>query len=108
LDIDSYRARLKNKKPPLSLNAYTGNYTNPVFGNMSIRVIAGDLTIRFSQHNLTAKLQYMSDNEWLLTYSNPALGIFPARFITDTDKVVSVDIRVNEFLETDPYTFTKQ
>jgi CubicO group peptidase (beta-lactamase class C family) len=106
--IDSYKARLKNKKPPLSLNAYTGEYANPVFGNMSIRVKAGDLTIKFSQHTLTATLQYMDNNEWLLSYSNPAYGIFPVKFITDVDKVVSVDIKVNDFLEYDPYTFTKQ
>jgi len=107
-EIKAYKARLKNKKPPLSLNAYTGDYTNPVFGNMSIRVIAGDVVIKFSKHNLTATLQFMSDNEWLLSYSNPAYGIFPVRFITDVDKVVSVDIRVNDFLEQDAYTFTKQ
>jgi hypothetical protein len=106
--IDSYEGRLKNKRPPLSLNAYTGEYTNPVFGNMSIRVIAGDLTIKFSQHTVTGKLQYMDNNEWLLSYSNPAYGIFPVRFITDVDKVISVDIKVNDFLEYDPYTFTKQ
>lgn len=106
--INAYKARLKNKKPPLSLNAYTGNYTNPVFGNMSIRVNAGDLQIKFNQHTVTAKLQYMDNNEWLLSYNNPAYGIFPVKFVTDVDKVVSVDIKVNEFLEYDPYTFTKQ
>jgi len=107
-EIKAYKARLKNKKPPLSLNAYTGDYTNPVFGNISIRVIAGDLVIKFNKHNLTATLQYMSDNEWLLSYSNPAYGIFPLRFITDVDQVVSVDIKVNDFLEQDANTFTKQ
>jgi len=98
-EIKSYKARLKNKKPPLSLNAYTGDYSNPVFGNMFIRIIAGDLVMKFSKHNLTATLQFMSDNEWLLSYSNPAYGIFPVTFITDVNKVVSVDIKVNDFLE---------
>lgn len=107
-EIKGYQKRVKNKKPPFSLSIYTGDYTNPVFGNMSIRIIGGDLTIKFNQHNLTARLDYMDDNEWLLTYSNPAFGIFPIRFVTDVNKVVSVDIKVNDFLETDPYTFTKQ
>ena len=106
--IGDYEKRIKNKKPPLSLNAYTGDYNNPVFGKISIRVKAGDLTIKFSQHNLTARLDYMDSNEWLLTYSNPAFGIFPVTFISDNDKIVSVDIKVNDFLEYDPYTFTKQ
>ena len=50
----------------------------------------------------------MDNNEWLLTYNNPAYGIFPVKFVNDGDKVVSVDIKVNDFLEYDPYTFTKQ
>ncbi len=106
--IDALEARIKNKKPPLSLSAYTGNYSNPVFGNMSIRASGGDLHINFSQHNVTGTLEYMDNNEWMLTYSNPAYGIFPAKFINDGDKVISIDIKVNDFLEYDPYTFTKQ
>lgn len=107
-EIEGYQKRIKSKKPPFSLSIYTGDYTNPIFGNMSIRIIGGDLTVKFSQRSLTARLDYMDDNEWLLTYSNPAFGIFPIRFVTDVNKVVSVDIKVNDFLETDPYTFTKQ
>lgn len=106
--IDGYKSRIKNKKPPLTLNAYTGDYTNTVFGNISIRANAGDLVIKFSQHNLTATLQYMDNNEWMISYNNPAYGIFPLTFKTDGNKVVSVDIKVNDFLEYDPYTFTKQ
>jgi hypothetical protein len=49
----------------------------------------------------------MDSNEWLLTYSNPAFGIFPLKFVTEGNNVVSVDIKVNDFLESDPYTFTK-
>ncbi len=107
-EIEGYKARLKNKKPPLSLNAYTGDYNNALFGNISIRVNAGDLIIKFNQHNLTAKLEYMDSAEWLLTFSNPAYGIFPVSFRTDNASVVSIDIKVNDFIEYDAYTFTKQ
>ncbi len=105
--IDALKARVKNKKPPLSLNAYTGEYTNAVFGKMFISANAGDLVIKFSQHNLTATVQYLDDNEWMISYSNPSFGIFPLKFITDGNNVISVDIKVNDFLEYDPYTFTK-
>lgn len=108
-ELNSYKERVKkNKKPPFSLSNYTGDYNNPVFGNMSIRIVAGEVVLKFSQHNLSATLEYMDDNEWVLTYSNPAYGIFPVRFVTDGNKVVSVDIKVNDFLEHEPYTFTKQ
>jgi CubicO group peptidase (beta-lactamase class C family) len=106
--IDGYKSRIKNKKPPLLLNAYVGNYTNQLFGNMFITPLGNDLLIKFSNRNLTATLKYMNNNEWLLIYSNPAFGIFPLTFKTDGNKVVSVDIKVNDFLEYDPYTFTKQ
>jgi CubicO group peptidase (beta-lactamase class C family) len=107
-EIESYKARVKGKKTPLSLSVYTGDYTNPVFGDMSIKIVGGDMILKFSKHNVTAKIEYMDSNEWLLVYSNPAYGIFPVHFVTDGAKVVSVDIKVNDFLETDPYTFTRQ
>ncbi|MBV9960870.1 MAG: serine hydrolase [Parafilimonas sp.] len=106
--LDSLKARVKNKKPPLSLSAYAGTYNNSVFGYMVVTASGGDLHIRFNQHKVTAKLQYMDNNEWLLTYDNPAYGIFPAKFVNDGGKVISIDIKVNDFLEYDPYTFTKQ
>jgi hypothetical protein len=106
--LDAYKARINNKKPPFSLNSYTGDYYNPLFGNMSVRAAAGDLILKFNQHDVTATMQYMNDNEWLLSYSNPAYGIFPIKFVTDGSKVISVEIKVNDFLEYDPYIFTKQ
>jgi CubicO group peptidase (beta-lactamase class C family) len=107
-EIDTYKSRVKSKQPPLLLSAYVGNYTNPVFGNMIITAMGNKLVIKFNKHTVTGTLQYMDSNEWLLSYSNPAYGIFPVKFVSDTDKVVSIDIKVNDFLEYDPYTFIKQ
>jgi hypothetical protein len=50
----------------------------------------------------------MDNDEWLLTYSNIAFGIFPLKFKTESDKVISMDVKVNDFLEYDPYTFVKK
>lgn len=107
-ELDAMKARIKHKLPPLSLSAYSGTYTNPLFGYIVITASGGDLKIKFDKHRVTAKLQYMDNNEWLLTYDNPAYGIFPIKFVNDGANVVSVDIRVNDFMEQDPYTFTKQ
>lgn len=107
-DINALKARVKNNRPPLSLNAYTGNYSNPVFGNIFIGVKAGDLSIKFNQHAVTGTLQYMDNNEWMLSYSSPSYGIFPVKFVTDNNKVVSINIKVNDFIEFDAYTFTKE
>jgi CubicO group peptidase (beta-lactamase class C family) len=107
--IKALKARVKGAKPSLPLSAYTGTYTNELFGDIIITADKNDLKIDFPHHrNLAASLQYMDNDEWLLTYNNPAFGIFPLRFKTQGNKVVSTDVKVNDFLEYDPYTFVKE
>ncbi|HVX27856.1 MAG TPA: serine hydrolase [Parafilimonas sp.] len=107
--IDAMKARVKNSAPPFSINSYVGTYANELFGNIAITSMGNDLLIKFGNHkDLNAKLQYMDSGEWLMTYNNPAFGIFPLRFTTDDNKVTAVTIKVNDFLEYDPYVFTKQ
>ena len=103
------KARVKNNKLPMTVNNYVGTYNNDLFGKISITSMGNNLLIKFGNHNnLTATLQYMDSDEWLLTYNNPAFGIFPIKFTTENNKVTAVTIKVNDFLETDPYVFTKQ
>jgi hypothetical protein len=56
----------------------------------------------------TAKLQYMDNEEWLMAYNNIAFGIFATKFKTANGKVISVEIKVNDFVEYDAYTFIKK
>jgi len=108
-NIDAMKARVKNNAPPFLINAYVGSYTNKLFGNIFITRMGNNLLIKFGNHkDLTATLQYMDSGEWLMTYNNPSFGIFPLRFTTDDNKVTAVTIKVNDFLETDPYVFIKQ
>ena len=79
--INGYKSRVKGQQPPLRLNAYVGSYTNPVFGNMIITAMGNNLLIKFNKHTVTGTLQYMDSNEWLLSYSNPAYGIFAVNFL---------------------------
>ncbi len=106
--IAGYEARIKGNKPSLALNEYTGTYYNQLFGNIFISTKGNDLLIKFSNRKLTATLQYMDNDEWLLKYSHPGFGIFPLKFAISDGKVKSVDIKVNDFLEYDPYTFIKE
>lgn len=107
--IAALKARVKGNKPALPLNAYTGTYENQLFGNIFIQQEGQGLKIIFPNHqDLTARLQYMDNNQWLLTYSHPGFGIFPLQFKTEGGKVVSVEVKVNDFLEYDPYTFIKK
>jgi len=107
---EALQARVKGNKPPLSVDAYTGDYENGIYGTVTISKEEGnDLTIKFNGHNrLTAKLQYMDNEQWLLTYNNLSYGIFPVKFVTANKEVKSITLRVNEFIDFDEYKFDKK
>ncbi|HNP22830.1 MAG TPA: serine hydrolase [Panacibacter sp.] len=106
--ITALKARLKGQKPSMPLINYSGTYDNELYGFISIVPDGEDLKIKFLGHkNLVAKLQYMDNDEWLMTYNNPAFGIFPIKFKTEFGRVSSVDIKMNDFIEYDAYTFIK-
>ena len=105
------QARVKGKRPPMDLESYTGVYNNELYGNIEIEkdAIGKGLHINFKGHNkLDATVQYMDNDEWLLTYNNLSYGIFAVKFVLSKNKVGSIDIRVNEFIDYDAYTFTKK
>ena len=64
--------------------------------------------MRLNSHkNLTATLHFLDNDEWLLQYDNIEYGVHLVKFKLNDQKVASVEIRANEFVEFDPYTFTK-
>ncbi|MBV9989541.1 MAG: serine hydrolase [Chitinophagaceae bacterium] len=108
-EIAGWKARIKGGKPALPLSAFAGEYDNELYGSISVKPIDDRLQIRFNSHSqLAADLQYMDNDEWLMTYNNIAFGIFPVRFKTEGNKVVSVEIKMSDFVEFDPYLFTKK
>jgi CubicO group peptidase (beta-lactamase class C family) len=107
--VKALQARVKGGKPALDLKSYTGDYTHELYGPITVSQDKKDLLVHFTNTtDLTATLQYMDNDEWLLTYSNPAFGIFPLKFATANGKVISMEVKVNDFLEYDPYTFVKK
>ena len=95
----------------MDLESYTGVYNNELYGNIEIEkdAIGRGLQINFKGHNkLNATVQYMDNDEWLLTYNNLSYGIFAVKFVQSKNKVRFIDIRVNEFIDYDAYTFTKK
>ncbi|WP_020600400.1 serine hydrolase [Spirosoma panaciterrae] len=98
----------KKTKPALPLSAYTGSYRNPIYGTVTIRTEGDGLKVAFEHHpNLTAKLDYMDDNTFRLTYSNQAYGIFPAKFTVKGNAVSGVALKASDFVEFDAYSFLK-
>ena len=106
--IDSWKKRVKGNNPPVDLNAYAGNYTHELYGNLAIQKRDNHLFLRFNSHrNLTAQLRYMDNEEWLLSYDNIEYGIHKVKFAVENGKVISLDVRFNEFVESGFYRFIK-
>ncbi|TCJ13789.1 serine hydrolase [Flaviaesturariibacter flavus] len=108
-EIAGWKARVKDQKPALPLSEYAGTYENGLYGRIGIAVQGNGLIVRFPNHpDLSATLQYMDKDEWLMTYNNIEYGIFSIRFDILKGKVRSVTTKQNEFVEYDPYTFIKK
>lgn len=108
-EINDWKVRVKGNKPPLPLSAYAGAYTNPLYGAITISQVGDRLKVAFgTKPDLSATLDYMDNGEWLLQYNNIEYGIYAIKFDLSGNKVKSVTTRQNEFVEYDPYTFTKK
>jgi CubicO group peptidase (beta-lactamase class C family) len=93
---------------PLPLSAYAGNYRNDVYGSMRVAMEQGELRMHFSHHpNMYARLYSMGGNRFYAVFSDPEFSkaVFP--FKTDAGKVSSVTVKVADFIEYNPYLFTK-
>ncbi|MDU0370560.1 serine hydrolase [Hymenobacter endophyticus] len=102
------RVGQKNKLP-LPLKAYVGDYENPLFGRISISQKGKQLLITMPNHpGLTATLDYMDGQEFRATYSDLVFGVMPAKFVVDGNAVKTVELRVNDYVEYDPYVFNKR
>lgn len=107
--INGWKERVKGAAPPLALAAYAGHYTHPIYGSLDIRESGKGLAVKFNGHaHLTARLNYMDNDEWMLSYDNILYGIFSTKFKVSGGKVLSLETKESDFVEIDPYTFTKE
>ena len=96
-------------KTTLPVTAYTGNYFNDVYGNMSVVSEEGMLKMKFSHHpNMYAKLESLGGNRFYATFTDPEFSkaVFPFEVVSG--KVKSVMIKVADFIEYNTYLFTKK
>lgn len=107
-EIKKMHDRTGKNMVPANLN-FEGKYTNELYGNIEIsKETNGLYNIKFEHHPfLTASMHYMDNNEFMTNYSPIAYGIFPTKFKIENGKVVSVEIKTNDFIEFDPYVFIK-
>ena len=103
---DSVAMHLKTELP---ISAYEGNYFNDVYGNMSVVSDKGELKMKFSHHPaMYAKLESLGGNRFYATFTDPEFNkaVFP--FQVENGKVKSVTVKVADFVEYNPYEFTKK
>jgi len=106
--VSKLKARVLGSKPNLTLEQFVGTYNHTLYGTMDIAKEGNDLKATFNSHNnLTANIKYMDNDEWLLTFSNPVMGMFSVKFNIKEGKVISVPIKVADFIEYDAYEFIK-
>jgi CubicO group peptidase (beta-lactamase class C family) len=107
--VAAWKTRTGKTAPALPLAAYAGTYTHPLYGSIGIAQNGNALQVRFNTHpTLAAALTYMDNGEWLLEYNNIEYGIFATKFTVSGKAVKSVEIKANDFVEYDPYTFIKK
>jgi CubicO group peptidase (beta-lactamase class C family) len=100
---------LKKYKPTLPLTSYTGEYTNKLYGDISIRLENKKLIVHFSHHpQLKGNLELIKDNTFLCTYSVPTYGIKEIPFHVENAKVMGLTLAVADFVEFTPYEFLKK
>jgi len=96
-------------KAELPISAYEGNYFNDVYGNMSVASENGELKMKFSHHpDMYAKLESLGGSRFYATFTDPEFSkaVFP--FHVEDGKVTSVTVKVADFVEYNPYEFTKK
>lgn len=108
-ELSALKSRVERKnKPVIPLSDFTGDFYNTVYGKITINKSGDMLICRFQHHpELIGYMEYMDNNEFRITYSNIGYGIHPAKFSFKEGKPVAVEIRVNDFVESDAYLFAK-
>lgn len=107
-EIAAWEKRAAATRAPSNFATYSGEYMHELYGRMNITPKGDKLHLTFDTHpNLTATMQYMGNNDWLLKWDNIEYGIFSTQFNVENGNVRSVLIKENEFVEMDPYTFKK-
>ncbi|MCX6319692.1 MAG: serine hydrolase [Bacteroidetes bacterium] len=107
--LEALKARVEKKdKPAIPLADFTGEYANQIYGMITISKSGQMLICRFQHHpDLIGYMDYMDNNEFRITYSNIGYGIYPVKFSIKDGRVADVEIRSNDFVESDPYLFIK-
>lgn len=95
--------------PMIKTAAFLGKYENEVYGFAEINMKDNKLELTLEHHSkLKGKLEYIGNERFLCTYSDPTYGIKVLPFKVEQNKVKSFELYVDDFIETLPYKFVKK
>ena len=108
-EIKSWRERTARKpESALPLDRYVGKYNNSVYGDLEIKKENNKLNIYFAHHPKNiGRLEPYGGNEFVCTYSDIIYGVKMITFTTENEKVKTITLSVNDFVDLLPYEFTK-
>ncbi|HEY6062078.1 MAG TPA: serine hydrolase [Chitinophagaceae bacterium] len=108
-ELAALKARVdKKNQPEIKLEDFSGDYFNTLYGRITISKNNNMLICRFQHHpDLIGYMEYMDNNEFRITYSNIGYGIYPVKFSLKEGRPVAVEIKANDFVESDSYLFVK-
>jgi hypothetical protein len=108
--IKSWRDSAAMKpETPIKLSNFQGKYINEMYGWAELKMKDDYLVLTLEHHpDLTAKLEYIGNDQFLCTYSHPLWGIKVFPFVIVDKKVKSFTLSVADFLEFTTYEFVKE
>ena len=107
--LAAMQARVDRKNSPaFRLEEYTGTYYNTVYGKITLSKNGNGLLCKFQRHpDLIGYMDYMDNNEFRMSFSNIGYGIYPAKFSLKNGKPFGIEVKANDFVESDAYLFVK-
>ena len=94
--------------PTFELKTLEGKYENEVYGYVELIKKENTLEMKLEHHsNVSGKLEFINENRFLCTYSDPTYGIKVIPFEITDGKVNSLTLSVDDFIEFTTYEFNK-
>lgn len=103
-EIKELRALAAKYKPAKdSYTKLSGTYTNKVYGRITVTGKEKGAEVSFEYHpQYTGTIRFINDREATIEYNDPTLGVHRIQV-----KDNAIEIKVSEFIDMDPYIFTK-
>lgn len=97
-----------NIEAETELENFEGKYENEVYGFAELKKVKNTLELKLEHHSkLTGKLEYIGNNRFFCTYSDPTYGKKVFQFYLNNGKVNSFDLYVDDFVDYQAYKFVK-